>query len=160
MTTDPPAEIPVDQSCPYADEIFSLRVGMQASVKMGWKYCPGICTPLTNRIVPNPSKVIGHLTQSGFLRLGEKVWYMGGRGRRLAAGWIVWNGILCARCSHVIGPTEFEKCAGAKVRKPGKNIKFSNNKSLLQLTQLMAKAVKASELAGSKRASGEKTYFL
>lgn len=139
----------MDQSCPYADEIFSLRVGMQASIKKDWNYFPGRCTPLTNRIVPNPSKIIGHLTQAGLLRLGEKLWYRGGHGRRLAEGWIVWNGILCGRCSHVIGPTEFEKCAGAKVRKPGKNIKFSNDKSLLQLTQMMAKTIGASKTAGS-----------
>lgn len=128
-----------DEKCPYTNEMYTLCVGMQATIQKDWRYFPGKCNPIVYRYIPKTSKVIGHLIQAGLVRLGEKVWYRGGHNRCLAEGWIVWNGIVCGKCSHVMGPTEFEKCAGARVRKPGKHIIFSNHKSLLELTRTMSR---------------------
>lgn len=49
----------------------------------------------------------------------------------------MWNGILCSRCAHVVGATEFEKCAGMKARKPGRHIMFPCGRSLVELTRVM-----------------------
>ena len=72
-----------------------------------------------------------YLVRLGMATLGEKVVYRGGRDKVMAEGWIANNGILCARCGYVVGCTEFEKCAGMRMRKPGKHIQFSDGRSLL-----------------------------
>ncbi|GMH45559.1 hypothetical protein BSKO_13516 [Bryopsis sp. KO-2023] len=147
----PPPNALVDPSCPFADKILSVRIGVQAPINKNWPNLPGKCDPVTKRIIPKPSKIIGHLIQAHLTKLGNRVWYRGGHGRRLAEGWIVWNGILCSRCAHVVGATEFEKCAGMKVRKPGRHIIFPCGRSLLELTRLME------EIMGMKTFAGDLT---
>ena len=78
-----------------------------------------------------------YLLRLGLATLGEKVVYRGGRDKVMAEGWIANNGILCARCGYVVGCTEFEKCAGMRMRKPGKHIHFADGRSLLEHTLKM-----------------------
>ena len=122
--------------------------GDQLFVPQDWLERSGKCDPYKKRILPRPAKTIGYRAQQkragsgrwwcrymlrlGLATLGEKVVYRGGRDKVLAEGWIANNGILCARCGYVVGSTEFEKCAGMRMRKPGKHIYFADGCSLLE----------------------------
>lgn len=69
----------------------------------------------------------------GLLHEGDVVTYKSRSGKIMAQGVVKGTGILCSRCSQLVGATEFEQCAGSGLRRPCENIYTAENMTLQDL---------------------------
>lgn len=69
----------------------------------------------------------------GLLHEGDVVTYKSRSGKIMAQGVVKGTGILCSRCSQLVGATEFEQCAGSGLRRPCENIYTAENLTLQDL---------------------------